>query len=52
MVEIIKTFTGYARAHGRIKSTVGSAYRCKVCGFITLSKKEATPHLKCKEKQK
>jgi hypothetical protein len=49
MVEIIKTITGYSRAHGLIKTTVGYAYRCKVCGLITLSKKEATPHLKCKE---
>jgi hypothetical protein len=52
MVEIIKTITGYSRAHGLIKTTVGSAYRCKVCGLITLSKKEAIPHLKCKETTK
>lgn len=52
MVEIIKTQTGYARADGGIKLTVSYAYRCKVCELITLSKKEATPHLKCKGEQK
>ena len=49
MVEIIKTYTGYPRSEGRIKSTISYVYRCKRCGFLTLSKAEATPHLKCKE---
>lgn len=52
MVEIIKTITGYSRQHGLVKTTVGSAYRCKSCGFITLIKKEAILHLKCKGEQK
>ena len=52
MVEIIKTYTGYTRTEGRVKATIGYAYRCAVCELITISKKEATPHLKCKEKQK
>jgi hypothetical protein len=47
-VDIIKTYTGYARSSGRIKSTVAYAYRCRVCELIMLTKKEATPHLKCK----
>lgn len=50
MVEVIKTYTGYARTHGRVKSTIGYAYRCSKCGLITLNKEEAKPHLKCKEK--
>jgi len=49
-VEVIKTLAGTARAHGQIKTTVGSAYRCKRCGFITLSKEEAKPHINCKGK--
>lgn len=52
MIEIIKTYTGYARSQGRVKSTVGYAYRCAICGLITVSKEEAKPHVNCKEKQK
>jgi hypothetical protein len=49
-VEVIKTLTGYTRSHGRVKTTVGYAYRCVKCGFITLSKEEAKPHINCKGK--
>lgn len=52
MVEVINTYTGYSRTHGRVKSTIGYAYRCAKCGLITLNKEEAKPHLKCKEKEK
>jgi len=51
MIELIKTYSGYTRPEGRVKTTIGYAYRCKKCGFITMSKEAAQPHLKCKEKQ-
>ena len=52
MVEVIKTYTGDPRTFGRVKMTLGYAYRCAGCGLITTSKEEAKPHLTCKEKQK
>ncbi len=48
MIEVIKTYTGYTRPQGQIKMTLAYAYRCKVCELITLNKKEAKAHLKCK----
>ncbi len=51
-VEIIKTYSGYARTFGRIKTTTSYAYRCTVCELITLKKEEATLHLKCKGDKK
>ena len=47
-VEIIKTYSGYQRSFGQIKTTISYAYRCKKCELITLNKKEASQHLKCK----
>jgi hypothetical protein len=50
MVEIIKTYTGTMWAQGTAKMTIGYAYRCIVCEFITINKDEAKTHLTCKEK--
>lgn len=47
-VEVIKTYAGESRSQGQIKLTEGYAYRCTACELITLNKKEATAHLKCK----
>ena len=52
MIEVIKTYAGEPRTHGRVKITIGYAYRCKACELITLDKKEAKVHLKCKGEQK
>ena len=48
IVEVIKTYTGEPRTAGRVKMTVAYAYRCQACELITINKKEATAHLKCK----
>lgn len=43
MYEAILTYSGYARAEGRCKVTLGKAYRCKVCGYID------TDWIRCKK---
>jgi len=49
MIEVIRTFAGYPRWEGKVKSTFGIAYRCTLCGKITFLKKEIEKH-DCKPK--
>jgi len=51
MIELIRTFTGYTRAEGRVKITEAGAYRCTVCETIETTKQEILKH-ECKAKTK
>jgi len=44
MIETIKTYSGTPRWEGRVKVTMGLAYRCTKCDKITLKKKELEKH--------
>jgi len=48
-VETIRTYTSASRAEGRLRMTVGLAYRCTLCGKIKLVRKELENH-DCKTK--
>ena len=43
-IEIVKTYSGYARPEGRIKMTIGYVYRCKLCGVYKTDTKALTAH--------
>ncbi len=40
MIELIRTYTGVARAEGQLKMTLATMYRCTKCGNIKPSFKE------------
>ena len=47
MIELIRTFTGYTRAEGRVKITEAGVYRCSICETIKPTKEEILKH-ECK----
>jgi hypothetical protein len=44
MIELIRTFTGYTRAEGRVKITEAGVYRCTLCETIKPTKQEILKH--------